>query len=45
MQDDDEEGSLETVLYKPANASHSSHVDVLPCQYSLKEIKGLHDSE
>lgn len=39
MQYDDEEGSLVTVLYEPANASHSSHVDVLPCQYSLKEIQ------
>lgn len=39
MQYDDEEGSLVTVLYEPANASHSSHVDVLPCQYSLKEVQ------
>ena len=38
MQYDDENGSLVTVLYEPANASHSSHVDVLPCQYTLKEI-------
>lgn len=39
MQFDDEEGSLVTVLFEPANASHASHVDVLPCQYSLKEIQ------
>ena len=39
MQYDDENESLVTVLYEPANASHSSHVDVLPCQYTLKEIQ------
>ena len=41
MQFNDEEGSLVTVLYEPANSSHASHVDVLPCQYSLKEINAL----
>lgn len=39
MQYDDENRSLVTVLYEPANTSHASHVDVLPCQYSLKEIQ------
>ena len=38
MQFNDETGSLVTVLYEPANSTHSSHVDVLPCQYTLKEI-------
>lgn len=39
MQFDDEEGSLVTVIFEPANASHSSHVDVLPCPYTLEEIQ------
>ena len=39
MQFNDEAGSLVTVLYEPANANHASHVDVLPCQYTLKEIQ------
>ena len=39
MQFNDESGSLVTVLYEPANSTHSSYVDVLPCQYSLKAIQ------
>ena len=39
MQYNDINKSLVTVIYEPANASHSSHVDVLPCQYTLKEIQ------
>ena len=39
MQYDDPDQTLVTVLFEPANANHSSHVDVLPCQYSLKEIQ------
>ena len=41
MQFNDEKGSLVTVIYEPANSSHASHVDVLPCQYSLTEINAL----
>ena len=39
MQYNDENGSLVTVIYEPANNTHSSRVDVLPRQYTLKEIQ------
>ena len=39
MQFNDEKGSLVTVLYEPANSSHASYVDVIPCQYTIKEIE------
>lgn len=39
MQFNDEDSSLVTVIYEPANSTHSSRVDVLPCQYTLKEIQ------
>ena len=39
MQFNDKARSLVTVLYEPSNAAHSSYVDVLPCQYTIKEIE------
>ena len=39
MQFNDDDSSLVTVIYEPANSTHSSRVDVLPCQYTLKEIQ------
>ena len=32
MQFNDEDKTLVTVIYEPANATHSSHVNVVPCQ-------------
>ena len=39
MQYNDEEQTLVTVIFEPADSNHSSHVDVVPCQYTAKEIK------
>ena len=41
MRFNDEEKTLVTVIFEPANSVHSSHVDVVPCQYTVKEIKRL----
>ena len=39
IQFNDADSSLVTVIYEPANSTHSSRVDVLPCQYTIKEIE------
>lgn len=41
MRFNDEEKTLATVIYEPANSTNSSHVDVVPCPYTIKEIKKL----
>ena len=35
----DEAETLVTVIFEPANEVHSSHVDVVPCQYTMMQIK------
>ena len=39
----DEAETLVTVIFEPASEAHGSHVDVVPCQYTLKEIKNGRD--
>ena len=41
MRFNDEAKTLVTVIFEPANSTHSSHVDVVPCQYTAMEIKKL----
>jgi len=41
MRFNDEEKTLVTVIYEPANSTHSSHVDVVPCQYTAAEIRKM----
>ena len=41
MRFNDEAKTLATVIYEPANSTHSSHVDVVPCQYTATEIRNM----
>ncbi len=41
IQFEDKEETLVTFLYHPPQGGHGAYLDVLPCQYTLKEVKDL----